>query len=161
GRSYDDRFSHDLRQLAAGKPVRFRHDCNDVDLVRAYQRATCVVLPSVYRSRYGHETQVPELLGQTLLEAMACGTAVIGTSVASLPEVVIDGETGFLVPPNNPAALRVKLEWLRDHQAEAVQLGWAGRRRVIALFNWEAVVRRCLAAYADRGRARLDAQGEV
>ena len=55
---------------------------------------------------YGHESKVPELLGQTLLEGMACGALAICTAVASMPEVVTDGETGFVVPPNDPAAMR-------------------------------------------------------
>src|SRR5262249_39091115 len=74
GRPYDPRFFADLQRLAAGKLVRFRTDCDDASLVAAYRRARCVVLPSVYRDLYGQETRVPELLGQTLLEGMACGT---------------------------------------------------------------------------------------
>ena len=73
GRPYHNRFQVDLRRLAAGKRVIFRQDCGDDDIVRAYQRALCVVLPSVYRDLYGKESRVPELLGQTLLEGMACG----------------------------------------------------------------------------------------
>jgi glycosyltransferase involved in cell wall biosynthesis len=149
GRPYDARFADDLRRLAAGKRVRFRHGCDDAELVAAYRRALCVVLPSVYRDMYGHETRVPELLGQTLLEGMACGTPAVCTDVASMPEVVADGVTGFVVPANDPAALRRKLCWLRDHPAEARALGEAGRRRVLEEFTWPAVVRRCLRIYGD------------
>jgi glycosyltransferase involved in cell wall biosynthesis len=148
GRPYHDGFFADLKRLAAGKPVVFRHDCDDVEVVRAYRRATCVVLPSVYRTMYGDETTVPELLGQTLLEGMACGTPAVCTAVASMPEVVIDGETGFIVPPNDPAALRARLILLRDHPAEAVEMGRAGRQRVLTLFTWQSVVTKCLEAYA-------------
>jgi glycosyltransferase involved in cell wall biosynthesis len=137
----------DLRQLAAGKAVTFRHDVDDAGLIRCYREALCVVLPSVYRSVYGLSTEVPELLGQTLLEAMACGTPVIGTAVASLPEVVAEGETGFLVPPNDAAAIRSKLERFRDHPDEAAQMGATGRRRVEERFTWTAVVNRCLDIY--------------
>ena len=49
----------------------FRHDCSDADLIEAYRGALCVVLPSVYRTMYGDQSPVPELLGQTLLEGMA------------------------------------------------------------------------------------------
>jgi glycosyltransferase involved in cell wall biosynthesis len=147
GRPYDPRFAAELHRLAAGKPVRFRHDCDDAELVRAYRRAACVVLPSVYRPLTGGETRVPELLGQTLLEGMACGAAAICTNVASMPEVVADGQTGFVVPPNDPAALRAKLEWVRDHPPEAARMGEAGRRRVLDRFTWPAVVQRCLDAY--------------
>jgi glycosyltransferase involved in cell wall biosynthesis len=151
GRPYDDRFLRDLQARAAGKRVRFRHDATDADLVVAYRGALCVVLPSVYRDLYGRQTRVPELLGQTLLEGMACGVPAVCTDVASMPEVVEDGVTGFVVPPNDPAALRAKLEWMRDHPAEAARMGAAGRRRVLERFTWPAVVRRCLETY--RGAA--------
>src|SRR5439155_16371755 len=123
------------------------HDCDDAELVRAYRRALCVVLPSVYRSCYGQESKVPELLGQTLLEGMACGTPAICTNVASMPEVVTDRETGFIVPPNDPATLRERLGWLRDHPADAAVLGMSARQRVLDRFTWPRVVERCLATY--------------
>jgi glycosyltransferase involved in cell wall biosynthesis len=147
GRPYDERFFVNLRARAAGKRVRFRNDCTDADLVRAYRQSLCVVLPSVYKHLYGGETRVPELLGQTLLEGMACGIPAVCTNVASMPEVVEDGVTGFVVPPNDPIALRAKLLWLRDHPAETVRMGEAGRRRVLEKFTWAAVVRRCLEIY--------------
>jgi glycosyltransferase involved in cell wall biosynthesis len=150
GRPYHDRFAADLGRLAAGKRVTFRPDCGDAEVVRAYRRAAAVVLPSVYRDRYGTESRVPELLGQTLLEGMACGTPAVCTDVASMPEVVADGETGFVVPPNDPAALRAKLEYLRDRPAAAAALGAAGRRRVLDQFTWPRTVARCLDVYAGR-----------
>jgi glycosyltransferase involved in cell wall biosynthesis len=148
GQPYDERFARDLKKLAEGKRVRLRHDCDDEELVKAYRRALCVVLPSVYRTAYGGETRVPELLGQTLLEGMACGAPAVCTDVASMPEVVEDGVNGFVVPPNDPAALREKLLWLRDNPARAAEMGRAARRSVTEKFNWPAVVRRCLEIYA-------------
>jgi glycosyltransferase involved in cell wall biosynthesis len=147
GRPYHERFLTDLKRLAAGRRVIFRHNCTDADIVRAYQRALCVVLPSVYRTLYDQETRVPELLGQTLLEGMACGVPAVCTDVASMPEVVTESVTGFIVPPNDPRALGEKLAWLRDHPAEAARMGAAARQDVLARFTWPAVVRRCLDAY--------------
>jgi glycosyltransferase involved in cell wall biosynthesis len=147
GRPYHDGYFARLKAAAAGKRVLFRTDCDDEEIVRAYRRATGVVLPSVYRDCFGTETLVPELLGQTPLEGMACGAAGVVTNVASLPEVVVDGVTGFVVPPNDPPALRAKLEWLRDHPHQAALMGEAGRRWVSEQFTWPAVVSRCLAAY--------------
>jgi len=143
----DEGYVGELKRLAVGKRVTFRHGVDDAALVDAYRRARCVVLPSVYRTRYGQETRVPELLGQVLLEAMACATPVIATKVASLGEVVDDGTTGFLVPPNDAAALRAKLEWFRERPAEAEAMGAAGRERVTHHFTWPLVVTRCLSAY--------------
>jgi len=136
-----------LHARADGRDVHFVHGLGDEDLVAEYRRAACVVLPSVYRDRDGHETRVPELLGQTLLEAMACGAPVICTRVASLPEVVEDGRTGILVSPNDPAALAAAIRWLGDHPADARRMGAAGRARVLERFKWDGVVRQCLAIY--------------
>jgi glycosyltransferase involved in cell wall biosynthesis len=135
-----------LEASARGKRVTFRYDLADDDLVHEYRRALCVVLPSVYRTPVG-ETKVPELLGQTLLEGMACGAAALCTRVASLPEVVDDGVTGFVVPPNDPAALGERLAWLAAHCTQAAAMGLAGRERVLRQFTWDAVVARCLDAY--------------
>jgi glycosyltransferase involved in cell wall biosynthesis len=148
GPAGDARYLADLRGLAAGKCVTFEQDVRDEALVQAYRSALCIVLPSVYTTIYGQTTRVPELLGQTLLEGMSCGTPALASNVASLPEVVEDGVTGFLVPPNDPVALREKLEWFRRHASDAAAMGRAARARVLEQFTWDAVVDRCLAAYA-------------
>ena len=148
GQPLGAQYLDDLKALAIGKQVMFRHDCDDEPLVRAYRTAMCLVLPSVYRDIYGQKTTVPELLGQTLLEGMACGTPVICTNVASMPEIVEDGVTGFIVPPHNPVELGQRLRWLRDHPHEAAEMGKAARRRVLKSFTWPSVVRRCLKVYA-------------
>ena len=136
-----------LKAQAAGKAIVFHHGVGDAALVEMYRRALCLVLPSVYRTADGQHTDVPELLGQTLLEAMACATPVICTRVASMPEIVEDGVSGFIVEPGDSAALRSRLEWLAAHPAEAAAMGAAGRERVLARFQWPDVVERCLDAY--------------
>jgi len=151
GIAYDQRYLDDLHRIAAGKRVVFRHQCNDDAVVEAYRTAASVVLPSVYRTMYGQETAVPELLGQTLLEAMACATPVICTAVASMPEIVVDGMNGFIVPPNNPVVLGERIRWLRDHPREAASMGLAGRRHVLEKFTWPRVVQRCLDTYRSSG----------
>ncbi len=141
-----------LAALARGKAVEFVHGLDDDALVQAYRRALCVVLPSVYRMPDGSETRVPELLGQTLLEGMGCEAPALCTRVASLPEVVDDGVTGFVVAPNDPAALGERLRWLRDHRDQARRMGHAARQRVLDRFTWPQTVRRCLEAYEGDGR---------
>jgi glycosyltransferase involved in cell wall biosynthesis len=136
-----------LVRLAAGKAVVFKEGLDDVQLVQEYRRARCIVLPSVYRTSVGTETTIPELLGQTLIEGMACGTPAICTNVASLPEVVEDGVTGFVVPPNDPAAIGDRLEQVRRDPARAAAMGTAARARVLERFTWDRVVQRCLEAY--------------
>ena len=141
-------FYERLRELARGKQVTFTEHCTDDDLLGLYQNALCVVLPSVYRTSAGDEYGIPELLGQTLLEGMACGTPAVCTAVGSMPEVVVDGVTGFVVPPNDPAALGAKLRWFRDHPTDVEAMGAAARRRAVEVFGWDAVVGRCLTAYS-------------
>ncbi len=148
GPAPDARYLADLHRIASGKNVVFRHDCTDDEVVDAYRRARCTVLPSVYDDCYGGTTRVPELLGQTLLESMACGTPVIATSVASLPEVVEDGVTGRLVAPRYAPALGAAIRWFLEHPEEGRQMGRAGRERVLARFTWPGVVNSCLAYYS-------------
>ena len=148
GAESDPGYMSALAAQIIGKDVRINNSCDDRMLVEAYRRALCVVLPSVYRTADGAETRVPELLGQTLLEAMACGTPVICTRVASMPEIVEDGKTGFIVEPGDHGALGARLQWLADHPQEAMSMGAAGRRCVLERFQWKQVVRRCLDAYA-------------
>jgi len=147
GQPYHPAYLALLRELAAGKDVTFEHDATDEDLVRAYRGALCVVLASVYKDVYGGESRVPELLGQTLLEGMACGTPAVCTDVASMPEVVEHGVTGFVVPPYEPDALRARFEWLAGHPEAVETMGRAGRERVLARFTWPAVASRCVEIY--------------
>ena len=136
-----------LKTQAVGKDITFHHDVADPVLIDMYNRALCLVLPSVYRMADGQHTDVPELLGQTLIEAMACATPVICTRVASMPEIVEDGVSGFIIEPGDTATLRSRLEWLAAHPAEACSMGAAGRARVLERFQWSDVVQRCLDAY--------------
>lgn len=150
GPALSERFLGDLRELALGKDVRFHHDWDDDRLVDGYRQALAVVLPSVYHDRYGRRSEVPELLGQTLLEGMAAGRPAVCTSVGGMPEVVETGVTGLVVPPQNPKALGDALSRLASDPQEADELGRAARERVLERFSWPAVVARCLDAYAAR-----------
>jgi glycosyltransferase involved in cell wall biosynthesis len=144
-----------LAVAAEGKTVTFKYGLDDAALVHEYRRARCVVLPSVYRTPDGQVTTVPELLGQTLLEGMACEAPVLCTQVASMPEVVEDGVSGFVVRPNDPAALADRLSWFFANPDAARRMGAAGRKRVLEHFTWPAVANRCLDAYRDALSRRL------
>lgn len=148
GTAYDESYYSDLQQIARDKRVRFVTNSTDEILVDEYCKATVVVLPSVSRSKHGEQTPAAELLGQTLLEAMASARPAICTNVGGMPEVVEDGVTGFVVPEGDSTELRAKLEWVRDHAALAIDMGKRGRQRVEQSFTWDAVVSRCFAAYA-------------
>jgi glycosyltransferase involved in cell wall biosynthesis len=96
---------------------------------------------------YGARHDKPELLGLVLLESMACGTPVICTNVGGMPEIVKDGVTGFVVPPNDPKALAARIAYLFDNPEVARAMGRKGRERVVEAFSWSKVAQRCLDAY--------------
>ena len=112
------------------------------DVVQLLSHATVFVCPSIY-----------EPLGIVNLEAMACSTAVVASAVGGIPEVVVDGVTGLLVPysADDPGSFEVGLATtvasLLDDPARAASLGAAGRARAVAEFGWDAVARRTLEVY--------------
>lgn len=152
GRPYHPEYYRLLRQLAHGKDVTFITDAGDEDVLRLYRTSAVSVLPSVYHTIDGGYAPVPELLGFTLMEAMACATPVICTETGSLPEVVTDGVDGFVVPPNHPEALRERIAALLDDPIRARAIGEQARQTIARRFTWPGVVNRCLSAYAG-GRA--------
>jgi glycosyltransferase involved in cell wall biosynthesis len=80
---------------------------------------------------------------------MACEAPVVASAVGGIVEVVVDGETGLLVPPARPDDLaREILALLRD-PSRARAMGIAGRRRVEALFTWDRIAERTAKVYAD------------
>ena len=109
------------------------------------------VCPSIY-----------EPLGIVNLEAMACGAAVIGTATGGIPEVVVEGETGWLVEvdqikdgtgtPKDPAAFISDWAQTMNHALDsglANQFGVAGRKRAVTKFSWESIATRTIEVYRD------------
>ncbi|MCA1691728.1 MAG: glycosyltransferase, partial [Actinobacteria bacterium] len=94
---------------------------------------------------------ISELLGLTVLEAMASGTPVVASRLGGLPEVVVDGVTGFLVEPGEVDQLQDRLRLLLADPGLARRLGENGRDLVLRQFTWEACAERCLAAYRELG----------
>jgi D-inositol-3-phosphate glycosyltransferase len=88
-----------------------------------------------------------ETFGIALVEAQACGVPVVASRFGGFPEVVQDGVTGLLVPPQEPAALAAALRALVADPARRVRMGEAGRRWVEEQFHWERVAERVLEAY--------------
>jgi glycosyltransferase involved in cell wall biosynthesis len=147
-------YPHLLRRLARDRDVEFLGPIADTDLPRLYRSARVLVLPSVDRTCYGRAIVTSELLGLTLLEAMASGTPVIASAIGGVPEIVRDGETGFVVPPGDVAALRDRLERVLHDPGLASRLGANARRHVVDRFTWRHVAERCLDQYAAATRPR-------
>ncbi len=90
-----------------------------------------------------------EGLGLVFLEAMAAGLPVLSTRVSAIPEVVVEGETGLLVPADDPAALAEGMVRLARNPALRRSLGEAGRRRVHDAFGLDRMVDETLAIYRE------------
>jgi glycosyltransferase involved in cell wall biosynthesis len=108
------------------------------ELARLYDRAALVVCPS---RRDGFNV--------VCAEAMAHGRPVVASAVGGLLDLVRDEETGLLVPPRDPAALRSAMERLLADPELRRRLGTAARRHVAELCDWGRVVDATIAAYED------------
>lgn len=122
------------------------------EVITLYTHAAVFVCPSVY-----------EPFGIINLEAMACETPVVASAVGGIPEIVVPGETGLLVPfapeggdsaePRDPEAfsreLAAAVNALMRDPARREAMGQAARRRVLAQFSWRAIAAQTLQFYRD------------
>jgi glycosyltransferase involved in cell wall biosynthesis len=141
-----------ITRLGLADVVRCVSGITDDELARLYGEAEVAVVPSLY-----------EGFSLPAIEAMSCGVAVVATTGGALPEVVgRDGETGLLVPPDDPGALAGAIGRLLDDPALRARLGAAGRRRVVSTFTWEVTAAGTAACYQAllEGRPLPGATGE-
>ncbi len=149
GTSTDPTYMQHLRSLATGKEVAFLEGLSDSEVVARLGRTMALVHPTPVDAE--GSAGAHELFGLALVEAMACGAPVIASRAASLPEIVTDGETGLLIPPNDPEAIAAAIGQLRADPVLWASMSTAARRRVEERFTWSRVAERCLAAYRELG----------
>jgi len=99
-------------------------------VVPLYRQATVVASPTVI-ARHGETDGLPNVV----IEAMACGTPVVGSTAAGLPEAIVHGENGWLVSPGEAEALAEGLEAVLRDSALQQRLGAAARRTALARFD--------------------------
>jgi glycosyltransferase involved in cell wall biosynthesis len=98
------------------------------ELEQLYSRACCFVMPTL-RERFG----------LAFLEAMSFGLPCIGTNTQAIPEIIVEGVTGFLVPSGDTSALAEKMTRILEDPDAAEAMGKAGLRRVSTEFGWSRV----------------------
>ena len=134
--------------LGVADRVDLRGRQPDDALKAAYASADVFVLPAIVDARGDTEG-----LGVVLLEAMNFGVPVIASASGGIVDIVIDGETGLLVPPANDTALAAALGRIAADPALARRLGSEGRHFVRTRFSWEAIVSRWQGVYARAAKA--------
>jgi glycosyltransferase involved in cell wall biosynthesis len=138
-----------LRGLAARSAGRitFTGTISDVELPQLMRRHAVVALPSVEETCYGRRVATSELLGLSVIEAMASGTPVVCSRIGGVREIVADGETGFLVPPGDVDALHDRLATLLDDRRRRDEMGRRARAIAQDQYTWDACARHCLESY--------------
>ena len=126
------------RRLGVLDRIDFAGELRGADLVAAMQQAAVAVLPS---------RSAAESFGMALIEAMSCGTPVVGSDVGGIPYVITHGVTGLLVPPGDAGILADACRQILTDGALADRLADAGRRHVTACYAWVPLMDRYLAAF--------------
>ena len=108
------------------------------EVLRAWEHCTIAVVPSRW----------PDPSPLVAIEAMAAGRPVIASSTGGLPDLVLNGATGILVPPGDVSALRASIAQLLADPARRVRMGHAGRERAVE-FTASALVPRIEQVYQE------------
>ena len=124
------------RELGIAQYVRFT-GMRQPDTLRYYYSAGDVVVTTPWY----------EPFGLTPLEGMACGRPVIGSNVGGIAHTVVDGQTGFLVPPRDPAMLAARLHEIFTNSEQRERMGTAARLRVEQEFTWPITALRTTLLY--------------
>jgi glycosyltransferase involved in cell wall biosynthesis len=110
---------------------------NHSDLSRYYSQGSVFVIPSL-----------EEGLAKVIIESMACGLPVIGTTNTGAEDVVREGTDGFVIPIRDVEALKEKISFMYENQELCRQMGASAKERVHAKFTLEHYVQRVLGAFA-------------
>jgi glycosyltransferase involved in cell wall biosynthesis len=128
-------------RLEVEEAVTFLGRCDAARVRALLAGAGALAVPSIY-----------EGMPLVVLEAMAAGVPVVASRVSGIPEIVVDGETGWLVPPEDPAALATALGAALAEPDEARRRGEAGRRRLDERFRPRHAAAAWLAAVGEEGK---------
>jgi colanic acid/amylovoran biosynthesis glycosyltransferase len=127
-----DKLFAESNGLPNGSEVKFLGRLSHEDTLRLMANSDVMVAPSVVE-KDGNRDGIPNVI----LEAMGCATPIIGSCVSGIPEVVIDNETGYLVPPEDPLAISTALEKLASDKYQCERMGRNARALVKEKFDME------------------------
>jgi glycosyltransferase involved in cell wall biosynthesis len=130
-----------VRDLGIEKTVKFLGIINPADLPPYYHSADVFVLPSITKDGK------TEALGVVLLEAMASGCPVIGSNVGGIPDIITDGENGFLVPEQRPDSIAEKIVRIFSDTELQERFRRNGLIRVQESFSWVVIAKKFSEVY--------------
>ena len=139
-------------QVDALAPAGLRHDSpaeivftgklSPEALTNEYKNANVFTLPAIVDSKGDTEG-----LGVVLIEAMELGLPIVASDVGGIPDVVVDGESGILVPEKDPQALANAFKRLESEPELVQKLLEGSRKRIRECFTWDGIIDRQIAAY--------------
>jgi glycosyltransferase involved in cell wall biosynthesis len=136
-----DRLQARAAELGIADRVLFLPPLPSTEMSSFYHAVDVLVLPSLTQPNW------KEQFGRVLIEAMACGTVVVGSDSGEIPHVI--GDAGVVVPEGEVEALRSALYLLLTDPPLRSSLAEAGRRRVVAHFTQDAIARRTVRLYRE------------
>ena len=126
------------KRLQLSKLVTFTGRINNDDVVNYLHKMDIFVMPSLSES-----------FGVAAIEASSCSIPVIASNIGGLPEVVIDGKTGYLVPPRDAESIAEKIIKLIEEPSLRQRLGKGGRKFVVDNYEWESCASKMEGIYND------------
>ena len=148
-----EKLKEQAAQVDALAPAELRHDEGNAEiiftgklspeaLVNEYRTANVFTLPAIVDSKGDTEG-----LGVVLIEAMELGLPVVASNVGGIPDVVVDGVSGILVPEKDPQALASAYKRLAASPELQKQLLAGAQRRIAECFTWDGIVSRQIGTY--------------
>ena len=132
-----------LKQQAAKYPhVIFTGKLSPEDLANEYRTANVFVLPAIVDHKGDTEG-----LGVVLIEAMELGLPIVASNVGGIPDVVVDGESGILVPEKDPEALANAFKRIASDRSLLESLLAGARKRIADCFTWDGIIQRQVKTY--------------
>ena len=132
-----------LKQQAAKYPhVIFTGKLSPEDLANEYRTANVFVLPAIVDHKGDTEG-----LGVVLIEAMELGLPIVASNVGGIPDVVVDGESGILVPEKDPEALANAFKRIASDRSLLESLLAGARKRIADCFTWDGIIQRQVETY--------------
>ena len=123
-------------------PIIFTGKLSPEDLANEYRTANVFTLPAIVDSKGDTEG-----LGVVLIEAMELGLPIVASNVGGIPDVVVDGESGILVPEKNPVALADAFKRLAADPSLTEHLLAGARKRISECFTWDGIIERQVEVY--------------